>query len=193
MQPKEYLAIYAADRVRNVSAVWMGATVGCAQCHNHKFDPYTAKDFYSLAAFFADVDEEKHLRGGGADTVPTKRPPEIPVHTRRERERLDRAEASDRRRSEQRDDAARRRRELAALTKERDDAPESPARLVMVTQAVAPRTVRVLPRGNWLDDTGRDGPAGGAGVPRQARRRQAGDAARPGELADRREERRPAD
>ena len=70
VQPKEYLAIYAADRVRNLSAVWMGATVGCAQCHDHKFDPYTAKDFYSLAAFFADVDEEKHLRGGGADTVP---------------------------------------------------------------------------------------------------------------------------
>ena len=68
MQAKEYLANYAADRVRNLSAVWMGATVGCAQCHDHKFDPYTAKDFYSLAAFFADVDEEKHLRGGGADT-----------------------------------------------------------------------------------------------------------------------------
>ena len=46
------------------------------------------KDFYALAAFFADVDEEKHLRGGGADAVPTKRPPEMPVHTRRERERL---------------------------------------------------------------------------------------------------------
>ena len=49
VQPKEYSAIYAADRVRNVSAVWMGATVGCAQCHDHKFDPYTARDFYSLA------------------------------------------------------------------------------------------------------------------------------------------------
>ena len=61
LQPKEYLAIYSADRVRNVSVVWMGATVGCAQCHNHKYDPYTAKDFYSLAAFFADVDEAKHF------------------------------------------------------------------------------------------------------------------------------------
>ncbi|HSD30151.1 MAG TPA: DUF1553 domain-containing protein [Vicinamibacteria bacterium] len=57
-QPKEYRAIYLADRVRNVGAVWMGATVGCAQCHDHKFDPYLAKDFYSLAAFFADVEEE---------------------------------------------------------------------------------------------------------------------------------------
>ncbi|MCP4816527.1 MAG: DUF1549 domain-containing protein, partial [Planctomycetaceae bacterium] len=39
LQPKEYRAIYAADRVRNVSAVWMGGTLGCAQCHDHKYDP----------------------------------------------------------------------------------------------------------------------------------------------------------
>ncbi len=57
-QPKEYRAIYLADRVRNVSSAWMGATVGCAQCHDHKFDPYRARDFYALGAFFADVREE---------------------------------------------------------------------------------------------------------------------------------------
>jgi len=57
-QPKEYRAIYLADRVRNVSSAWMGATVGCAQCHDHKFDPYLARDFYALGAFFADVKEE---------------------------------------------------------------------------------------------------------------------------------------
>ncbi|MCH7918495.1 MAG: PSD1 domain-containing protein [Planctomycetes bacterium] len=62
-QAKEYLAIYAADRVRAVSTVWMGATLGCAQCHDHKFDPYTTKDFYSLAAFFADVTEPGVYRG----------------------------------------------------------------------------------------------------------------------------------
>ena len=62
-QAKEYLAIYAADRVRAVSTVWMGATLGCAQCHDHKFDPYTMKDFYSLAAFFADVEEPGVYRG----------------------------------------------------------------------------------------------------------------------------------
>ncbi|MEO1528189.1 MAG: PSD1 and planctomycete cytochrome C domain-containing protein [Planctomycetota bacterium] len=56
-QAKEYLAIYFADRVRNVSQVFMGATVGCAQCHDHKYDPYTARDFYSLGAFFADIEE----------------------------------------------------------------------------------------------------------------------------------------
>ncbi len=64
VQPKEYLAIYAADRIRNLSAVWMGATVGCAQCHDHKYDPFTSKDFYSLVAFFADVDEAQHFKTG---------------------------------------------------------------------------------------------------------------------------------
>ncbi len=55
-QAKEYLAIYAADRVRTTASVWLGATLGCAQCHDHKFDPYTAEDFYGFAAFFADVE-----------------------------------------------------------------------------------------------------------------------------------------
>ena len=56
-QAKEYIAKYAADRVRNVSTVWMGATLGCAECHDHKFDPFATREFYSLAAFFADVKE----------------------------------------------------------------------------------------------------------------------------------------
>jgi hypothetical protein len=56
-QPKEYAAKYMADRVRNVSAVWLGATMGCAECHDHKFDPISTKDFYGMAAFFADVHE----------------------------------------------------------------------------------------------------------------------------------------
>lgn len=56
-QPKEYIAKYAADRVRNASTVWLGSTLGCAECHDHKYDPFTQKDFYSFAAFFADVKE----------------------------------------------------------------------------------------------------------------------------------------
>ena len=57
VQPKEYLAKYAADRVRTTSTVWLGSTMGCAECHDHKFDPFTAKDFYSMEAFFADIKE----------------------------------------------------------------------------------------------------------------------------------------
>ncbi|MFT5131318.1 MAG: hypothetical protein ACI8W8_004954, partial [Rhodothermales bacterium] len=45
-QAKEYLAKYAADRVRNTSTIFLGITMGCAECHDHKFDPFSAHDFY---------------------------------------------------------------------------------------------------------------------------------------------------
>ncbi len=57
LQPKEYLAKYGSDRVRTISAVWLGSTLGCAECHDHKFDPFKSKDFYSMKAFFADIKE----------------------------------------------------------------------------------------------------------------------------------------
>ena len=56
-QAKEYLAKYSADRVRNVSSVWMASTMGCCECHDHKFDPFSQRDFYQMAAFFADIQE----------------------------------------------------------------------------------------------------------------------------------------
>ena len=92
VQAREYLAIYAADRIRNLSGVWMGATLGCAQCHDHKYDPYTARDFYAMSAFFADVDESKHF-AVGSNSLPTKRPPEISVLSRKDREHLRSLEA----------------------------------------------------------------------------------------------------
>ena len=54
-QPKEYLAKYGAERVRAVGAAWFGSTFGCAECHDHKFDPIKTRDFYELQSFFADV------------------------------------------------------------------------------------------------------------------------------------------
>ncbi|MFM9024879.1 MAG: PSD1 and planctomycete cytochrome C domain-containing protein [Planctomycetaceae bacterium] len=54
-QPREFLAKYGAERVRAVSAAWLGTTFGCAECHDHKFDPISSRDFYELQAFFADV------------------------------------------------------------------------------------------------------------------------------------------
>ncbi|MEQ9412081.1 MAG: PSD1 and planctomycete cytochrome C domain-containing protein [Fuerstiella sp.] len=155
VQPKEYLAIYAADRVRNVSAVWMGATVGCAQCHDHKYDPYTAKDFYSLAAFFADLDEDQHFRVG-SNALPTRRPPEIRVHTRRERAELERLQQQLSRVTEQLNaDPA----DAGLLEKKKQltfaiDDLQNAARLTMISVAKDPRPMRLLPRGNWLDDSG---------------------------------------
>ncbi len=77
-QPKEYLAKYAADRVRTVSMAWLGSTMGCAECHDHKFDPFSTKDFYAMEAFFADIKQwgvyadysytpEPELKGIGND------------------------------------------------------------------------------------------------------------------------------
>ena len=66
IQPKEYLAKYGADRVRTLSVVWLGATMGCAECHDHKFDPFLSKDFYSMKAFFADIRETGLIQDRGA-------------------------------------------------------------------------------------------------------------------------------
>jgi len=56
-QSKDYEARYLTDRVRALGTVWLGQTIGCCQCHDHKFDPSTQKDFYALGAFFADIQE----------------------------------------------------------------------------------------------------------------------------------------
>ena len=72
-QAAEYKAIYQADRVRNFGIVWLGATTGCAQCHDHKYDPFTIKDFYSLAAFFADLKEKPVGRRNPNLYLPTQK------------------------------------------------------------------------------------------------------------------------
>ena len=112
-QDREYRAKYMSDRVRNLGSVWMGATLGCCECHNHKFDPYTQKDFYRFQAFFADVDELGAFKG--PDATPTNRPPEMDVAY-----------------------------------------PLNPGMKAktMVTNAIKPRPIRVLRRGDWLDDGG---------------------------------------
>ncbi len=66
LQPKEYLAKYGADRVRTIASVWMGSTLGCAECHDHKFDPFLSRDFYSMKAFFADIKETGLMPDRGA-------------------------------------------------------------------------------------------------------------------------------
>lgn len=58
VQDKEYLAKYIAERVRNLGGAWLGVTLGCCECHDHKYDPFTARDFYRLQAFFSDVQEK---------------------------------------------------------------------------------------------------------------------------------------
>ena len=166
LQPKEYRAIYQADRVRNVSGVWLGATVGCSQCHDHKYDPYTAKDFHTLGAFFADIDDESHFKNG-ANKIPTSRAPEklvvgpfdrtkatemasqihslenqLPLHVLPPAIQPPEPETAE---------VISQRTLLLKLSADHKQL----NREVMVTQSLAtPRDVRILHRGNWMDETG---------------------------------------
>jgi hypothetical protein len=68
--PREYQVEYVVDRVSTTSTAWLGLTMGCARCHDHKYDPIKQKDFYRFYAFFNTV-PERGLDGytGNADPV----------------------------------------------------------------------------------------------------------------------------
>ncbi len=55
--PEEYAVEYVVDRVEATSTVWLGLTMGCVRCHDHKFDPLTQRDFYRMFAYFNNVPE----------------------------------------------------------------------------------------------------------------------------------------
>src|SRR5262249_20766233 len=67
---EEYKVLYTRDRIETTSQVWMGLTAGCAVCHDHKFDPLTTKEFYSMSAFFNNTTQAA-MDGNGKDTPPT--------------------------------------------------------------------------------------------------------------------------
>lgn len=69
---EEFLARYAVDRVSTTSTVWMGLTTGCAQCHDHKFDPITQKEFYQLYAYFNNT-TQPGMDGNAKDSPPVIR------------------------------------------------------------------------------------------------------------------------
>ena len=67
--PEEYHVEYVIDRVETVSTVWMAMTMGCARCHDHKYDPIKQREFYEFYAFFNSVDE-KGLDGSMGNAAP---------------------------------------------------------------------------------------------------------------------------
>ncbi len=167
-QAKEYLAKYAADRVRNVSTVWMGATMGCSECHDHKFDPFLTKDFYAFEAFFADLKEtavgqqsptsfpseeqaaeQKRLAGQIAQLEKelARRTPQVAIA---EKAKAGKPEVLLKAYTP----------ELDLLRKQIAQAEQAQKKLqaaiptMLVSMSAKPRNIRVLPRGNWLDDTG---------------------------------------
>ena len=149
-QPGEYLAIYSADRVRNVGAALLGSTLGCCQCHDHKFDPFSITEFYQFASYFADLKETGVY--GGDNWFP-----KLEVPTENERKQLDKLQSRvnylrTMTGKDAKEDSAEKMR-LADAEKQLGDFKKS-LRTVLVSQSVAPRTMRVLRRGNWQDDKG---------------------------------------
>src|SRR5262245_31076555 len=197
-QAKEYTAKYAADRVRNASNAWLGATMGCAECHDHKYDPYQTRDFYQFQAFFADVREVPVGRQPQTAILTAEQDAEqkrLDVEVSRVKEALAKVKvgeagetkwAADAKKNskglpkpvldalnveaEKRTDAQKKtlaqhyrdnvapetetlRKELAAATAKRD-AFQKIIPTTLVSMTGPPRTIHVLPRGNWLDDSG---------------------------------------
>ena len=72
--PAEYHNAYIVDRVNTTGTVWLGLSVACAQCHDHKYDPLTQREFYSLYAFFHNV-PENGLDGSKGNAAPVLKTP----------------------------------------------------------------------------------------------------------------------
>ena len=79
---EEYQVLYTRDRVETTSLVWLGLTMGCAVCHDHKFDPISQREFYQMAAFFNNTTQNA-MDGNIKDT-----PPIVPVPLEVDRERF---------------------------------------------------------------------------------------------------------
>lgn len=154
-QAKEYLAKYSADRVRNTAAILLGTTMGCSECHDHKYDPFTTKDFYGFAAFFADLQEN-----GVGYPAPTPIPTlaqlgqwqKLESDLAKQRELLKKADGQAESKDSSPDAIRTKIKQLEDEIRKLSD--EKAWSKTLITVSGKPRTIRMLPRGNWLDDSG---------------------------------------
>jgi Protein of unknown function (DUF1553)/Protein of unknown function (DUF1549)/Concanavalin A-like lectin/glucanases superfamily/Planctomycete cytochrome C len=84
--PEEYAVEYVVDRIDTTSTVFQGLTMGCARCHNHKYDPFTQKEYYQLYAYFNSIPEDGRFSNFGNS------PPWIYAPTREQQDKLTRLE-----------------------------------------------------------------------------------------------------
>jgi hypothetical protein len=89
--PEEYHNAYIVDRVVTTGTVWLGLTLSCAQCHDHKYDPISQREFYQLYAFFHNV-PESGLDGSRGNASPSLKAPTLAQE--KELARLDQAIAA---------------------------------------------------------------------------------------------------
>jgi mono/diheme cytochrome c family protein len=81
--PEEFRMVYAVDRTNTTATTWMGVSFGCAQCHDHKYDPFTQREYYQVLAFFNSLQGEITVSKGPAN------PPQISVPDPRNQQRID--------------------------------------------------------------------------------------------------------
>src|SRR4029453_14657806 len=72
--PEEYAVEYVADRVDTTATVWLGLTMACARCHDHKYDPITQKEYYRMFAYFNSIPEKGFVYNFGNDEPLIKAP-----------------------------------------------------------------------------------------------------------------------
>jgi uncharacterized protein DUF1549/uncharacterized protein DUF1553/cytochrome c len=85
IDPEENRFETLIDRVNTTATVWLGSTVACAQCHNHKYDPFSQKDYYRLMAFFDNA--EYQIAGGGSERSVVEPQISLPTPEQEERRR----------------------------------------------------------------------------------------------------------
>ncbi len=172
-QPMEYEAITNTDRVANFTDVWLATSVSCAECHDHKFDPVTARDFYTMAAFFADIDHA--IIGQDRGYAALKHPILFVPENEEQAARIAPVEEAYTAFLEAHPDAWMVEEYLATrpprpalpggempeygeefqkILEQRTELAKSVPHVVITRQRPEPRTVRVLARGDWQDTTG---------------------------------------
>ncbi len=107
VDPDESMYEVLVDRVNTTATVWLGTTLACAQCHNHKYDPFSQKDYFRLLAFFANPAYETQVSGDGTRYFEAKLDLATPEQTGKRAARAGRDHAA--REGAGRDDAGARR------------------------------------------------------------------------------------
>jgi hypothetical protein len=143
---------YVVDRVDTTATVWLGLTLGCARCHDHKFDPFTQKEYYQLYAYFNNVPESGAVDRGG-NAAPVLRLP-TPAQSARLAELGRELQALDKQIRELPPKAsALTRKELAqkreAVRKEREKVDRSIVQTMVMEELPKPRNTHVLVRGAY--------------------------------------------
>jgi hypothetical protein len=146
--PEEYLNAYIVDRVNTTGTVWLGLTIGCAQCHDHKFDPLTQREYYQFYAFFHNVPEN------GLDGAKGNAAPVIKIPSPQQQSTLDRLAADIRDHEKQLgdknpDNTKKLKEELAKLKLEYANLDKRVPTAMVMQEMPKPRDTFVLVRGQY--------------------------------------------